>query len=62
MRIYETHTPLLGASWPVQDGSVTNIAQAVGDKLYVTVDGQGTPASLSTELPYEVQFWAWIET
>lgn len=47
-------TPLLRTSWPVQDGSVTNIAQAVGDKLYVTVDGQGTPASMSTELPYEV--------
>lgn len=48
----------------MQDGSVTNIAQAVGDKLYVTVDGQGTPASMNTELPYEVrvQFWAWIQT
>ncbi|CAM9204705.1 unnamed protein product [Laminaria digitata] len=40
--------------WYKEDGSVTNIAQAVGDKLYVTVDGQGTPASMSTELPYEV--------
>lgn len=48
--------------WPVQDGSVTNIAQALGDKLYVTVDGQGTPASTSTELPYEVPFWARVET
>ena len=37
-----------------QDGSVTNIAQALGEKLYITVDGQGTPASTSTNLPYEV--------
>lgn len=33
---------------------MTNIAQALGEKLYVTVDGQGTPASKSTNLPYEV--------
>lgn len=40
-----------------QDGSVTNIAQALGDKLYVTVDGQGSPASTDTDLPYEVIFF-----
>lgn len=33
---------------------MTNIAQAFGEKLYVTVDGQGTPASKSKKLPYEV--------
>ncbi|CBJ48406.1 hypothetical protein Esi_0002_0199 [Ectocarpus siliculosus] len=38
----------------LEDGSVTNIAQALGDKLYVTVDGQGSPASTDTDLPYEV--------
>lgn len=43
-----------------QDGSVTNVAQALGDKLYVTVDGQGTPASMSMDLPYEVgRVFAW---
>lgn len=41
-----------------QDGSVTNIAQALGDKLYVTVDGQGSPASTDTDLPYEVIFFS----
>eukprot|EP00752_Nemacystus_decipiens_P006481 g5835.t1 len=40
--------------WYKEDGSVTNIAQALGENLYVTVDGQGTPASKSTDLPYEV--------
>ncbi|CAM9774170.1 unnamed protein product [Ectocarpus sp. 12 AP-2014] len=40
--------------WYKEDGSVTNIAQALGDKLYVTVDGQGSPASTDTDLPYEV--------
>lgn len=40
--------------WYEKDGSVTNIAQAFSDKLYVTVDGQGTPASDSRELPYEL--------
>ncbi|CAM9350939.1 unnamed protein product [Ascophyllum nodosum] len=38
-----------------KDGSVTNIAQAFGHKLYVTVDGQGAPVSASTKLPYEVK-------
>ena len=42
------------ASLREQDGSVTNIAQAFGHKLYVTVDGQGAPVSASTKLPYEV--------
>eukprot|EP00903_Cladosiphon_okamuranus_P008758 g8390.t1 len=39
--------------WYKEDGSVTNIAQALGEKLYITVDGQGTPASGSANLPYE---------
>lgn len=33
---------------------MTNIAQALGEKVYVTVDGQGAPASTSTGLPYRV--------
>ncbi|CAM9472176.1 unnamed protein product [Pylaiella littoralis] len=40
--------------WYKEDGSVTNVAQALGDKLYVTVDGQGAPASPSTDLPYQI--------
>lgn len=33
---------------------MTNVAQALGEKVYVTVDGQGAPASTSTDLPYQV--------
>lgn len=35
---------------------MTNIAQALGEKLYVTVDGGLTPVSESTDLPYKVGF------
>lgn len=48
-----SHT-FAGAQILQQDGSVTNIVQAAGDKLYFTADGQSTPCSDSNKLPFEV--------
>ncbi|CAM9232851.1 unnamed protein product [Discosporangium mesarthrocarpum] len=40
--------------WYQKNGSVTNIAQALGEKVYVTVEGSGLPATKKAPTPYAI--------